>query len=43
MVRDILRHGDGQEFEIAAMELHQGIAGAHGMLAARRDGEAEAR
>ena len=34
---DILRRGDGKQFEKTAVQLNDGIAGAERMLAARRD------
>ncbi len=39
MLGYILRRGDGQEFEIAPVQLNEGLAGAERMLTARRDGK----
>jgi hypothetical protein len=43
MLGDILRRGNGEEFEIAAAQLNERIAGAERMLAARRHGKSQSR
>src|ERR1700745_2455660 len=43
MLGHIQQRGNGKEFEIAAVQLHERIAGAERMLAARRDGKSQTR